>query len=274
MVSFFTPTPFFANTYTFMTAIEEAGATANLRMCFDFGSAETYPGHGQMIYDLSGNGNTFILGSNTSVETADIEPTFIGDAGALGNSEGFNNGSANTRFSYNTTAEAWPKQVGRPNSSFTFAVIGTVNANVAVSFLGNSMNSPSNLGFVFYYSANRRKTGIDIPASEGIWMGLGNAQPTINVFPTTFIAFMSVPRNASGQPYYATYNGSTYSANIPSTPNSGTTTKDLFILNNAQLTNGGAANSFTMHALAAWNRGLSNAQCVAIHNNIKSRFGL
>lgn len=66
---------------------EIAGLQANLQVCLDPASIDSWPGSGQTLFDISGNNRDFFLGATGSVSTDD--PTFNGTAGLLDSSSYF-----------------------------------------------------------------------------------------------------------------------------------------------------------------------------------------
>ncbi|WP_421849896.1 LamG-like jellyroll fold domain-containing protein [Oricola sp.] len=67
--------------------LQSLGLTTNLEMCVDFGVSDCYPGSGQTVSDLSGNGEDFWRGRYSTSESAD--PIFNGTAGDLSDGEYF-----------------------------------------------------------------------------------------------------------------------------------------------------------------------------------------
>lgn len=76
-----------AATPSFYDDIVDLGLTGDLEACFDFGSADCYPGSGQVIYDLTANDIDFHVGTTSGVTTTD--PAFNGTAGTLSSAEFF-----------------------------------------------------------------------------------------------------------------------------------------------------------------------------------------
>lgn len=95
--------------------ITDAGLTA--AQTFDFGSAQCYPGTGQKIFDLSGNGYDCFLGADGSSGTDD--PTFVGTAGGLSSGEYFSFDGGDF-FKYDTTNESEFNGLHKNNATFSF----------------------------------------------------------------------------------------------------------------------------------------------------------
>lgn len=102
-------------------AIVIAGQTANLQISHDVGLRSSYPGSGQVWFDLSGNGYDFNRGVDASATTDD--PAFAGAAGALTAGEywSFDGGDF---LSYDSAAEAFMNGFHKAGAAFSmFAAI-------------------------------------------------------------------------------------------------------------------------------------------------------
>ena len=103
---------------SFYGDIVRAGLTANLKVCLDAGSADSYSGSGQVWLDLSGNGYDFNRVADSGIATDD--PTFNGSAGGLSSSDYWSVDGGDF-FSYDTTVEGWMSNLHHDSALFTIA---------------------------------------------------------------------------------------------------------------------------------------------------------
>lgn len=133
---------------TFWQMLRSLQVLDDLDFCLDAAATASYPGQGQIWFDLSGNGNNFYLGQNDT-EEASNDPTFQGVAGGLSENEYFTKvSSGNRSFWYvNTTApfaQAWFKN----DAKFTLVVVARpIQFPTVVHALFSSLSSGvSNIG--------------------------------------------------------------------------------------------------------------------------------
>lgn len=97
----------------FYSDIVAAGAASGLQFCLDAGSALSYPGSGQVWYDLSGNGQDF-AGQSTC--------TMAGSAGELSSSE-YWAPDGSDYWLYDSANEAWMVAMHKDNALWSIMAI-------------------------------------------------------------------------------------------------------------------------------------------------------
>jgi hypothetical protein len=127
--------------------ITDAGLTA--AQTFDFGSAQCYPGTGQKIFDLSGNGYDCFLGADGSSGTDD--PTFVGTAGGLSSGEYFSFDGGDL-FRYDGSNETAFNAIHKDNATFTLMVHVYMADPLAVGAFFGTAFQVTDVGFGFNYN--------------------------------------------------------------------------------------------------------------------------
>ncbi len=96
------------------------GLTANLKLCLDAGSADSYGGQGQSWLDLADGGYDLFRGATSGASSDD--PTFNGAPGGLSSSEYFSFDGGD-KFKYDSgTLPAWMDNLHQNNAAFTILV--------------------------------------------------------------------------------------------------------------------------------------------------------
>lgn len=102
---------------SFYGGLAALGLTANLKLCLDAGSADSYSGSGQSWLDLAGGGYDFFRGATSGASSDD--PTFNGASGGLSSSEYFSFDGGD-KFKYDSGAlPAWMDNLHKNNAAFS-----------------------------------------------------------------------------------------------------------------------------------------------------------
>lgn len=136
---------------TFLEMIQAASADSGLVMCLDAAALGSYPGSGQTFTDLSGNGNNFYRGANSTSEARD--PTFNGTAGSLTENEYFSLDGGD--YFNDTLSQSWADDWHKNNAEWTLVGVDLIKSSMDPNPLFSSYQATT-------FDTNR---GIDIVVS-------------------------------------------------------------------------------------------------------------
>ncbi|MDX8462964.1 hypothetical protein [Mesorhizobium humile] len=113
MIPFLNPQRIYRPKRTIKEMVKDAGLLASLALCLDPGDKNSWTGNGQTLFDVSGNGRDFTLGSSNSISTDD--PTFNGVSGresareyfSSDGGDGFQKAGANDSFFDSLHKSGW-----------------------------------------------------------------------------------------------------------------------------------------------------------------------
>lgn len=136
------------------TLIRDAGLLANMKMCLDPGDRNSWPGSGQTLFDVSGNGYHFNLGASSGAGADD--PAFVGRVGAQTDGEYFNSPSGGVGFSLASGAnDTWLNGLHKTGYNFSICTIEYFTGTYGAGFTtkAGAINS-NNAGVSNYVASN------------------------------------------------------------------------------------------------------------------------
>lgn len=137
--------------------ITAAGLWPNCKLCLDPGDRQSWPGSGTTIFDVSGNGLHFTLGSASSPVAG--APTFSGTVGARSANEYFVNNGATSAFGLSLASGVNDTFLNNLHKTgWTFSTVELIYFTTAtgpglVTKTG-AQNSSSAVGFAGYITAS------------------------------------------------------------------------------------------------------------------------
>jgi len=232
----------YLNTNGYWTSWLSPIVTSGLIMNLDAGNTASYPGTGNIWYDLSGNGYNGTLTNG---------PTYNSSNGGSivldGTNDYINGASISSQLTGDITVEAWIKISTAPSDW--------------VRVIGTGANPSGNRTFGLWYDINRRL----------LWQRYGATDPGIqpaNVL--SYNTWYNIVATTSGNSHTVYINGAsvgTATANGPWSASNESITLGSAVSIHAYLTG-------NMAVSRIYNRGLSSNEVLQNYNAIKSRFGL
>lgn len=249
----------------FYEMIVAESATANLEFCVDAAEIDSYAGSGQTWLDLSGNGNNFYRGSNSSAESYD--PTFNGTAGELTANEYFSSDGGDLFFATaaHTYGIPWHKDNGicsliaivyRPNSNFSIYSTSTEIVSFRMWIPVTGGTPTGNLLTVDVFNASalsfRAQNTTSVPQNEFVMLASAHDE-SVGTDGTT------VQVNATRQKFTSTY----------SSPSALDTNSIAAIGYSSGIK---FPSGSRVACIAGWSRRLSDAELDAIYARLKLRY--
>ena len=225
--------------------------TTDLLLNLDAENPASYPGNGNIWYDLSTNSNNGTIGTNTIANTSTSPKKFT-----------FDGTSSNVSFvssKFNT-----------PFTGKTVMVAATMDASFGTNLyrllFGNEFNSGVSRNFNFYIRQNGSGYQLHFSTADQWWLS-----DVVQLVTNQWYIF-SFTQNANTVIFYVngvsvgTFTGPSAGAGIPSVVQYKSVTNEFL---------GGNGSWFgDINTALVYKRGLSNAEILQNYNALKSRFGL
>jgi hypothetical protein len=232
----------YLNTNGYWTSWSSPIVTSGLIMNLDAGDTASYPGTGNIWYDLSGNGYNGTLTNG---------PTYNSSNGGSivldGTNDYINGASISSQLTGDITVEAWIKISTAPSDW--------------VRVIGTGANPSGNRTFGLWYATNRTI----------LWQRYGSAN--VGIQPNDVLAtgnWYNIAATTSGNSHAVYINGVSVGTSTTNSP---------WAASNESITLGSAVGihaylTGNMAVSRIYNRGLSSNEVLQNYNAIKSRFGL
>jgi hypothetical protein len=244
------------------------GLMPGLRGAYDFADANCYPGFGQVLNDLSGQGNSFYNGNSSG--DASFDMTFNGRPGGHSSAEYFDGGSV----VLGAAQPAWVQTVHRAGGKISIAqwtrtTSGSYSMGGFFTQFKNDLSGPQFPGFAFGISDGTLTT-IGLPTFSVLRADGASA----GFFAATDIngsgnwMFSACAIDAAAGTALIQIDSKQYSGSIAYTTPATTDSPNPILL---------SPSGATVHAkaaLALWDRALPAADVMALYNATKGRFGL
>lgn len=113
------PATFGARGTSLINTARNLALTTGLQGCYDFRDINCYPGSGQTIKDLSGQGNDIFNGNASGDTSQDME--FVGMAGRMSTGEYFERNASTGRAYLGAAVPTWMQAVHKANGKISIA---------------------------------------------------------------------------------------------------------------------------------------------------------
>ncbi|RWI19452.1 MAG: hypothetical protein EOQ94_20885 [Mesorhizobium sp.] len=159
MIPFVNPARMFRPQRTLKELVRDAGLFANLQLCLDPGDRNSWPGFGQTIFDVSGGGRDFTLGTTTSSSIDD--PIFSGFVG-LEDDNSYFLSDGGDGFQKYTASDAFFNSLHQANFNFTIVSLDYFTNSYGAGLVtrAGAVNAGTSIGVSQYSSSSRPVLGV------------------------------------------------------------------------------------------------------------------
>lgn len=271
MIPTLAPIPPYVVPTTMIDVIRHLGAESLLRVCYDAGDENSWPGSGQYWKDVSGNGVDAING--TSVGDANRDFAFNGVVGRQSSGESWRNNTASFRIPLQSWMHAFHKNDAQ------LSIAGWAKGSNKGTYAFNTIDAG----------------GLDGgPAGPGVGFSAGTGAsgstlyaPTFNAFNDSFsvigaISSTLIPPSGSWLFTALSFNETSgaWTVQLNGTQQSGTTTysspssSDATKNGEIYVTSSGTGGTLEVNTVAIWSRALAAADLMSIYEATRTKFGL
>ncbi|RWC87356.1 MAG: hypothetical protein EOS72_21710 [Mesorhizobium sp.] len=168
--------------------IKDAGLSSVVQMCFDPGDKDSYPGNGQTVFDVSGNGYQLMFGASTAVATDD--PGWAGTVDGQSASEMFTFDGGD--FFQLTANDSFVQSLHKVGATFTALIIAAgFSSGVSIALLNSKAGAvgANQVGSIIY-----KGSGNFLGAIVGGASAAAQEVGTVQTVPTTGMQMLAVGR--------------------------------------------------------------------------------